>query len=112
MSKRQIIYLSLAVLGGITTWYFNIQFMLQSGGAFGLMDFINGGMANAASSSLTMDVFIAATAGFTWIIIESKKLGMQRPWLYVLLGCFIAFAFAFPLFLFMRERHLQKQAAQ
>ena len=111
MSKRQVIYLGLAVIGGFATWYFNIQFILQSGGSFGIIDFINGGMANAASSSLTVDVFIAATAGFTWIIVESKKIGMQKPWLYVVLGCFIAFAFAFPLFLFMRERHLQKKVS-
>jgi hypothetical protein len=43
------------------------------------------------------------------IIVEAKRLGMKRGWLYVLLSGVTAFAFTFPLFLAMRERALQSK---
>jgi hypothetical protein len=49
---------------------------------------------------------IAAIAGSAFMIIEAKKLGMKRVWLYILLSGITAFAFTFPLFLAMRERKL------
>ena len=60
-----------------------------------------------AASGLIL--LIAAIAGFTWILIEARRLQMKHSWLYLLTGCCVAFAFAFPLFLFMRERHLLAQ---
>lgn len=112
MKKREWIYLILSIIGLVSTWYFNLQFMNQTGGGFDIGAFISDGMATAASSSLAMDITIAAIAGFTWMIVEGRKLGMKFPWLYVVVGCFTAFAFAFPFFLFMRERHLAAQKQQ
>lgn len=110
MKKREWIYLILSIIGLVSTWYFNLQFMsLSDDGGFDLGAFVAGGMANPASSSLTMDITISAIAGFTWMIVEGRKIGMKFPWLYVVGGCVTAFAFAFPFFLFMRERHLTAQ---
>ena len=109
MTKKQIIFLTLAILGLLLTWYHNIQFMIANPGIFDIGLFIAGGMANPAAASLTMDITIAAITGLTWISIESKRLGMKHLWFYYLTTFMIAFAFAFPFFLFQRERHLQKQ---
>jgi hypothetical protein len=49
-----------------------------------------------------------AIAGVTFMILEAKKLGMKRVWLYILLSGFTAMAFTFPLFLGMRELKLAK----
>lgn len=111
MTKKQILFLSLAVLGAMLTWYFNIQFMINNPGAFDIRLFIAGGMANPAAASLTMDIFIAAVTGLTWMSIEAKRLGMKHIWFYYLTTCLIAFAFAFPFFLFQRERQLAKLKA-
>ena len=113
MNKRQWIYLLLAILGAILPWYYNWQFMQQSESpTFDLMAFIAGGMANPAAASLSTDLFIAAAAGFTWIVLESKRVGMKHVWVYFLIGVWGAFACAFPLFLFMRERQLIRLTAK
>ncbi len=110
MAKRgyQLTYLGLALLGAGSTWYYNVRFMLASGGGFGLADFIKGGFANYAAASLSVDVFVAAVVFLVWMFVETRRLGMRRWWIYAVLTCGIALAFAFPFFLYMREKHLSK----
>ena len=66
--------------------------------------------ANPASSSLSRDLAIGATAVVIWIVQESKRLQMRGlPW--VLLSCVtLAFACGAPLFLYLRERRLEELA--
>jgi apolipoprotein N-acyltransferase len=104
MSIKRIIYLSLAILGLVVPWYYNLQFF----GNAGLIDFVNESSANLAAKSISVDLFIATVAGSTWMYAESKRVGVRFVWLYILLGILVAFAFAFPLFLFMRETELEK----
>lgn len=44
------------------------------------------------------------------MIIEARRLRMRAWWAYVVATFMIAFACAFPLFLLMREAHLQRAA--
>lgn len=55
---------------------------------------------------LSLDILIVAVAGSAFMVIEARKLGMKRVWLYIVLSGATAFAFTFPLFLAMRERKL------
>ena len=100
-----IVFGLLAILGLVLPWCFNLQF-LAAGGS--LLDFLRAGFANAAVSSVTVDILIAAGAFLIWMIVEARRLGMRHWWIYVVLTFSIAFAFAFPLFLLMRERRLQE----
>jgi uncharacterized membrane protein HdeD (DUF308 family) len=96
-----IIYLVLSLVGLVGTFAFNALAVVQMRDFFG--DWANSG---PAVSSLTVDLAIAAVAGSLLIIVEAKRVGMKRGWLYVLLSGVTAFAFTFPLFLAMRERTL------
>ncbi|GAA0998808.1 DUF2834 domain-containing protein [Subtercola frigoramans] len=96
-------YLVLAVVGLVGTWSFNLLSIIQLRDFVG--DWVNSG---PAVSSLTVDLLVAAVAGSILIIVESRRLGMQRGWLYVVLAGLTAFAFVFPLFLAMRERRLNR----
>jgi hypothetical protein len=107
---RQALYLVLALAGLTLTWYHNILFSLEQGG--NLMAFIEQAMANHASSSLTLDVSIAALTFIVWMWFEAERLGMRHRWLWVLLTMGVAVAFAFPLFLMIRERRLQEAGGQ
>jgi len=105
-------YLLCAIAGLIVPWYYNLQFMMHGDEPFTIRKFIGDGMATPLSSSLTTDFLIGASAAFVWMIIEGirlkmKRLKMKRLWLFVIMTFLIAFAFAFPLFLFFRERKLQ-----
>lgn len=97
-----ITWLILAIAGLIGTWTFNALAIVQ------LRDFIGDWVGSGpAVSSLTVDLLIVAIAGCILIVVEARRLGMKRAWLYIVLSGITAFAFTFPLFLAMRERRLE-----
>lgn len=108
MNRRQVVYLLLATAGLVLTWYHNIQFALEGAGLNG---FLQDAMVNHASSSLTLDVSIAAVTFAVWMWYEARRLVMPGRWLYLVATFGIAVAFSFPFFLFMRERHLTARPA-
>jgi hypothetical protein len=112
MSTPRILYLALTIAGLVMTWYFNLQFIAESGGGFDIAAFIAAGSTNAASRSLSWDLAIACIAGLCWIYFESRRLGLRYFWVYILLAFGVAFAFAFPLFLFIRQGKLEAMARQ
>ena len=107
MSVKRIIYLVLAILGLVVPWYYNLQFFVNAG----FMDFVKESSANLAARSVSSDLFIATVAGSVWMYAESRRLRIRFAWLYILLGFVIAFSYAFPLFLFVREAKLEKSSA-
>lgn len=107
MSTPRILYLALTIAGVVLTWYYNLQFISESGGSFDFANFVAQGASNAASKSLTWDLTIACIAGLCWIYYESKRLEMRYFWVYIILAFGIAYAFAFPLFLFIRQGKLE-----
>ncbi len=104
-SQRQIAYALLTILGLVTTWYYNLVFMGEMGG-FSLDDFFTAWNANAAASSILWDVSVAALSFCVLVFAEARRIGMRHAWIYPVLTFTVALGFAFPLFLFMRERHL------
>jgi hypothetical protein len=103
---KQMVYAALAAIGLVVTWYFNLQFMSESGGSFSAVEFVRAGYANSASSSLSNDLLVGIAAFTIWSFAEARRLGMRHWWIYPVLTFGVAFAFAFPLFLFVRERRL------
>lgn len=102
-SQRQAVYGGLAIIGVAVTWYFNLQFIVQTGG-FSVVDFVVACYANAASASITNDLLVMVALFLFWSWQEARRLGMRHWWLYVPLTFGIAIAFSFPLFMLMRER--------
>ena len=107
LTTRQLVYAALSVLGLLATWIFNLRFMAESGGSFSVVEFVRAAYANSASSSLSNDLFVGVAAFLVWSFAEARRLRMRRWWIYPVLTFAVAFACAFPLFLFARERQLQ-----
>ncbi len=99
-----VIYLVLAIGGLVGTWIFNGLAIAEMRDFVG--DWVHSG---PAVSSLTIDLLVVAVAGSILIIVEARRLGMKRGWLYVVLAGLTAFAFVFPLFLAVRERMLRSR---
>jgi hypothetical protein len=95
-------YLALAAVGLAGTAWFN----LRSGGVEG--GYLKGWFANAAASSAAVDLIVVAAAASMFMIVEGRRLGMRRPWLYPLLALVTAIAFTFPLFLYARSRTMRR----
>lgn len=97
-----LVYLALSVVGLVGTWSFNMIAIVQ------MRDYLGDWVGSGPSvSSLTVDLLVAAVAGGVFILLESRRLGIPRAWLYVLAAIIIAFAFSFPLFLAVRQRRLE-----
>ena len=101
---RQAGFGILALIGAGTTWYFNIQFMLERGG-FSVSEFIQACYVNPASSSISNDILVAVATFLFWSYFEARRLRMWW-WIYAMLTFTVALAFAFPLFMLMRERNM------
>ena len=112
MSVQRIVYLLLTLAGFIIPWYYNLQFIDQSDGTFSIAEFIAASSSTAASQSLSSDLAIACRAGLLWIFFESRRLGLRFFWIYIVLTFSVAYAFAFPLFLFIRQGKLETIQAQ
>lgn len=96
-----VVYLVLAVVGGAGTWWFNVQPMDQP--------YLSGWFANPASSSAAVDVIVVALVVYVFLVVESRRLGMNRAtWVLLPMTFAIAVAFTFPLFLALRELHLRR----
>lgn len=107
---RQLTFLSLAVLGGGYTYYNLMLGISANHGHFDVIDFVHSTWLNDFyARSLTIDFWTGAIAGTLFMLYEGMRLKMKFWWVYIVLTFLIAFAFAFPLFLFTRERVLQKQ---
>lgn len=106
------LYLALAVAGGVLPWLANLDYMRAYGSSFDLGLFVQLANANPAAQSLSRDLLVGASAVTIWMVVESRRLQMRHLWLVLLSSVTIAFAFAAPLFLFLRERRLLELARQ
>ncbi|MEZ5003099.1 MAG: DUF2834 domain-containing protein [Chitinophagales bacterium] len=104
-TTKQIIYLLLAAAGLVGTWYFNIKFFTTADDP-SLLNYIAQTRTTFPAKSFNIDLLICLLTFFAWYIPEAIKLKMKNWWVFIILSYGIAFAFAFPLFLFFRERKM------
>ncbi|MFM2079386.1 MAG: hypothetical protein RLZZ124_1716 [Cyanobacteriota bacterium] len=104
------IYLALAIAGAILPWQANLAFIRAHGASFDLALFVQLANANPAAQSLSRDLLVGASAVTVWMVAESRRLQMRHLGLVLLSAVTIAFAFAAPLFLYLRERRLAELA--
>lgn len=66
--------------------------------------------ASPLSAFAWLDVLISALAVIVFVLYEGRRLHMPRAWL-ALLGLCVGVSLALPLFLWMREGHMQPRSA-
>jgi predicted alpha/beta superfamily hydrolase len=71
-------------------------------------DYLADGFTSNVDWVYSLDLLIGGSAGMGFIIIEGRRLKMKFLWAYIAAAFVTAFAFVFPLFLAMRELHLQR----
>tara|TARA_Y100001968_G_C19260843_1_gene669175 strand:- start:165 stop:521 length:357 start_codon:yes stop_codon:yes gene_type:complete len=98
------IYFAFSIFGAIFPTLANIDYALKYG-SFDIYNFIALANINPAAQSLSRDLLIGSVAITVWIITEARRLKMRNLWV-VISSFLIAFAFAAPLFLFLRERRM------
>ena len=89
------VYALLAVCGLIATWYFNLAYLAAGGSWVDVPAVLRLAYANEIASSFSSDLFVAFAAFVVFSLIETRRIGMRRGWIYPLLGLFLAFAFGY-----------------
>ena len=112
VTPLMVFYGAFAAAGAVIPWYFNIRFMQESGEMLTPQQWLAHGFTNPLSGSITSDFLIGTIPVLVWMIVEARRLAMRHIWIYVLGTFLVAFAFTCPLFLLMREIHLQRRNSQ
>lgn len=103
--KHSSLYLLLSILGAAFPLSQLYPFLLNHG--LDLSLFFEQLFANSISSLFGLDVIISAIVLLVFIFAEGKRLGMQQLWIPTI-GLCIGVSFSFPLFLYLRQRHLEQ----
>ena len=105
MSKRNI-YFVLALLGLFLPYSIFLPWLLEHGFDFSL--FFSEFSVNAIAQTAGLDILVTTVTLLIFIIFEGRKLGMKNIFI-PLLATLVGIAFGLALFLFMRERHYEKE---
>lgn len=105
--KFRHIYLLLALIGLVATWYFNFQFYATANDT-SILNFINQTVTTIPAKSISADISVVAITFLIWVVYESLRHKINYWWIIIPLTFLVALAFSFPLFLFMRDRHLER----
>ncbi len=105
--KFKYIYLLLAAIGLGLTWYYNIQFYMTADDT-SIANFIEQTVTTIPAKSISADISVVAMTFLVWMTYESLKLKIKYWWTIIPLTFFIALAFSFPLFLYLRANRLEQ----
>jgi hypothetical protein len=94
-------YLIMSIIGFSIPWYYNFLEIQTRGQIFTLTDWFNASMTSNLSKSAMFDFILGITPFFIWMMLECKKLKMNRVFYFILFS--ICFAFCCPFFLLQRE---------
>lgn len=72
----------------------------------GNVRFWSDALINPAARSVTVDLFLFATAVAIWMLLEARRLAIRGVWIYVFAGILVGISVTAPLFLIARERRL------
>jgi Terpene cyclase DEP1 len=113
LSTLEGAYYVIGVASIVLGWYFNIRFVSQysTGGGNPIWgpgswaDYIRLMYANPAAGSAGQDYTIANVILLPlWTIVDGRRRGVRRPWLYFAASLFTSFAFAWAFYLATVER--------
>jgi hypothetical protein len=107
------LYYIIAGVALVGTWRQNIAFMADRNVDFftGFAAFWPALLANRATISITVDIFVFGLAAMVWMVLEARRLQLRGVWLYILFSFLIAISVTFPLFLAAREHRLAAMGA-
>lgn len=107
--SRRTLYLALCVPGALLPYAFLAGFLLAPGATPAA--FVHGMFANPVAAAFSVDLLLSGLVFIAFVLDEAPRLGMGRPWAYVLATLLVGPSFSLPLFLWQRERTIQPGSA-
>ena len=94
----QVFWAALSVVGLVAVGVPAVQV-----GGSNLLDQV---FANPATTLVTLDLLLLGLGVVVFVVVEARRLGMPRPWLWAVLAVPLPGAFLVPLFFVLRERRV------
>ncbi|MGP1385481.1 MAG: DUF2834 domain-containing protein [Thainema sp.] len=104
------VYGVLCVLGSVLPYWQFIPWLLTHGLDIPLL--IQEASQLRISAFAWLDVLVSAIVLLSFIGYEGRRLGMKTLWLPILSTAVVGVSLGLPLFLLMREQHLEQQQQQ
>jgi len=106
--NRKNLYLALAIVGLTVPYYFLVSFLRT----FGLdgKAFVEELFGTSISAFFATDLIISCLVFLIYLRQEAKRLSMRYSWVYVIALLTVGLSFALPLFLYVRENHINSRA--
>jgi hypothetical protein len=103
---RKSLFLVLSLIGLLVPYYFLFKFLGENG--FDVPLLVGQLFANNISTFFAVDLVISISVFWIYMIAEADKLQMKNWWLYILASLMAGLSFALPIFLYFRERALER----
>lgn len=100
-------YAAATVLGAIAPFAVYFGLLAAVPGSDGALSLAWG--SPIAAATLT-DFTLSCLVFWAFLFVESRRVGVQHAWFFVITNVFIGLCFALPAFLYMRERALERRA--
>jgi len=105
--KPKTIYLFLCVIGFVVPYAAFVPWVAQHG--LDMRLFVQQMFANRISAFFSLDVIVSAIVLLRFAAAESARLRIPRRWLVLLAALLVGVSLGLPLFLYLREKHLERQ---
>ena|SRR5689334_3739923 len=106
--KSKRFYMILAVIGFIGPYYFFIAF-LKAHGLDGKA-FLQELFGTPISAFFAVDLLLSSVVFVRYLRQEASRYRIKRRWLYLIALLTVGLSFALPLFLYVRETHIEAKA--
>ena len=107
--NRKSLYLVLCFLGFALPYSQFVPWVIEYG--LDLPLFVRQLFANRIGGFFGMDVFVSAVALIGFVRNEGRRLKMDRLWLPIASVLLVGVSLGLPLFLYLRERELERRAS-
>jgi hypothetical protein len=106
--NRKFLYLVLVILGFVLPYSLFVPWVMEHG--LDMRLFVRQLFANRVSAFFGLDVLVSAAALIAFIRNEGGRLKMNSLWLPVASVLLVGVSLGLPLFLYLRERELERRA--
>jgi hypothetical protein len=103
-------YLLLCVLGVALPYWQFVPWVIAHGG-LNMPLFVQDLFANHVSGFFAMDVLVSAVVLFVFVGIEGRRVGIRFRWLPIIAVLLVGVSLGLPLFLYLRQAHLDRATA-
>jgi hypothetical protein len=98
--------LGLALAGLLLPGSLIVTMIVQPGP--GLAVLLQPFLSNRLIALLGVDLVVSSLVFWVWVFHEARRLRLPHPWVFVLANLVVGLCFALPLFLYFRQRRLER----